>query len=93
MPSKTVAVVTGASQGIGRATALSLARDFSVIVLVARNEKKLEKSAAEIRSLDAEPMICALDLPDPQSAEIMVKSVLNRFGRIDALVNIAGAVP
>lgn len=86
-------MVTGAGQGTGRATALHLARDFSVIVLVARNKEKLEKSAAEIRSLGAEPMICALDLRDPQSAEIMVKSVLNRFGRIDALVNIAGAVP
>jgi 3-oxoacyl-[acyl-carrier protein] reductase len=45
-----VAIVTGASQGIGRATAVRLARDFSVVVLVARNRDKLEETAAEIRS-------------------------------------------
>ena len=45
---KSVAIVTGASQGIGRATALRLARDFSVIVLVARHEDKLEKTVADV---------------------------------------------
>jgi 3-oxoacyl-[acyl-carrier protein] reductase len=93
MTTKSVAIVTGASQGIGRATALRLARDFSVIVLVARNEEKLEKTAADIRSAGAEPMVCALDLREPKAADILVKGVLERFGRIDALLNIAGAVP
>ena len=54
---KSVAIVTGASQGIGQATALRLARDFSVIVLVAMDKDNLEKAAAEVRSLGAETMV------------------------------------
>jgi len=90
---KSVAIVTGASQGIGRATALRLARDFSVIVLVARNKDKLELTAADVISAGAEAIVYALDLREPQSAEIVVKGTLDRFGRVDALLNIAGAVP
>jgi len=90
---KSVAIVTGASQGIGRATSLRLARDFSVIVLVARDEAKLEKTAADVMSLGAEAMICALDLRQPESAKTIIKGTLKRFGRLDALLNIAGAVP
>jgi 3-oxoacyl-[acyl-carrier protein] reductase len=93
MTTKSVAIVTGASQGIGRATALRLAHDFSVIVLVARNEKNLEGTAAKIRSHGAETMVCAVDLREPQSSKIIIAGTLERFGRIDALLNIAGAVP
>jgi 3-oxoacyl-[acyl-carrier protein] reductase len=93
MTTKSVAVVTGASQGIGRATAIRLARDFSAIVLVARDKDNLEKIAAEVRSLGAETMVLALDLRQPQSAKTVIVGTLERFGRIDALLNIAGAVP
>jgi len=93
MTTRSVAIVTGASQGIGRATALRLARDFSVIVLVARNEKSLENTAAEVGATGAKAMVCALDLREPQSAKTLVEEILKRFGRIDALLNIAGAVP
>ncbi len=88
-----VAIVTGASQGIGRATALRLARDFSAVVLAARNKDDFQKTAAAIDAAGAESLICALDLREPRSAEILVNSTLDRFGRIDALLNIAGAVP
>jgi 3-oxoacyl-[acyl-carrier protein] reductase len=88
-----VAVVTGASQGIGRAAALRLARDFSAVVLVARDKQNLETAAAEITSRGAQTMVSATDLRMPQSAETVVKATLDRFGRIDALLNIAGAVP
>ena len=90
---KTVAIVTGASQGIGRATAVRLARDFLAIVLVARDEDNLEKTAAEVRSFGAEAMIFALDLRQPEAEKTIVAGTLERFRRIDALLNIAGAVP
>jgi 3-oxoacyl-[acyl-carrier protein] reductase len=70
-----------------------LARDFSAVVLVARNKDELHKTAAAVTAAGAEPVLCALDLREPASAEILVKSTLDRFGRIDALLNIAGAVP
>jgi 3-oxoacyl-[acyl-carrier protein] reductase len=90
---KSVAVVTGASQGIGRATALRLARDFSAVVLVARDKENLETAAAVITSMGAEATVFAIDLRLPQSAETVIKGTLERLGRIDALLNIAGAVP
>jgi 3-oxoacyl-[acyl-carrier protein] reductase len=88
-----VAVVTGASQGIGRATALRLAKDFSGLVLAARNGEALKKVAAEVKSSGAEPLTFGLDLSSRESAEALIKGTLDRFGRIDALLNIAGAVP
>src|SRR6202453_271078 len=90
---KSVAIVTGASQGIGRATAVRLARDFSSIVLAARNQDELENTASAVKSVGAEPLIYALDLREARAAEVLVKGTLDRFGRIDALLNIAGAVP
>lgn len=82
---KSVAIVTGASQGIGRATALRLARDFSAVALVARDRKKLEEAATDVRSTGAEAMIFDLDLRLAESAEIAIKGVLELFARIDAL--------
>jgi 3-oxoacyl-[acyl-carrier protein] reductase len=90
---KSVAIITGASKGIGRATAIRLARDFSAIVLVAGDKDNLEKTATEVRSLGAEATAFALDLRQPQSAMSIVEGTLEHFGRIDALLNIAGAVP
>jgi 3-oxoacyl-[acyl-carrier protein] reductase len=88
-----VAIVTGASQGIGRSTAIRLARDFPSIVLAARNASALKEVAAEVTDAGAEPLICELDLSKVESAETLMKATLERFGRIDALLNIAGAVP
>lgn len=93
MKTNSVAIVTGASQGIGRAAAVRLAREFSAVVLVARNKEKLEQTATEVRASGAQPLICALDLREVHSAQAAVKATLDRFGRIDALLNIAGAVP
>lgn len=90
---KSVAIVTGASQGIGRSAAVRLARDFSIIVLVARNKEKLEQTAGDVRSAGAEGVVNDVDLREQPSAETVVKGALERFGRIDALLNIAGAVP
>jgi 3-oxoacyl-[acyl-carrier protein] reductase len=90
---KSVAVITGARQGIGRATAIRLARDFSAIVMVARDKDNLETTAAEARSLGTETLAFALDLRQPESVKTIIQGTLERFGRIDALLNIAGAVP
>jgi 3-oxoacyl-[acyl-carrier protein] reductase len=90
---ESVAIVTGASQGIGRATAVRLAKDFSGVALAARNGDALKEVAAEVNSHGAEPLTVALDLHSRESAEALVKRTLDRFGRIDALLNIAGAVP
>ena len=88
-----VAIVTGASQGIGRATAVRLVKDFAGIALAARNGEALKVVAAKVRSSGADPLTFSLDLRERDSAEILVKKTLDRFGRIDALLNIAGAVP
>ena len=93
MKQNSVAIVTGASQGIGRATAIRLAKDFSAVVLVARNEDAIEDTADAVRSAGAEPLKIALDLSRAESPEAVVKTTLDRFQRIDALLNIAGAVP
>ncbi|HEY4089752.1 MAG TPA: SDR family oxidoreductase [Bryobacteraceae bacterium] len=88
-----VAIVTGASQGIGRATAIRLARDFEAVAMTARQADELKKTAAAVESAGAKALTYPLDLREPKSADILVQGVLDRFGRIDALVNIAGAVP
>jgi 3-oxoacyl-[acyl-carrier protein] reductase len=91
--SKSVVVVTGASAGIGRATALRLAKDFSAVVLAAQDIEGLEEVAAKVRESGAEPLVLALDLSAKGAADTVVEATLKRFGRIDALINIAGAVP
>jgi len=93
MMSNSVAIVTGASQGIGRATAIRLARDFSSLVLIARDEAHLQETAQKAKSFGAESLVLPLDLREPASPEKIVNETLSRLGRIDALVNIAGAVP
>jgi 3-oxoacyl-[acyl-carrier protein] reductase len=91
--SKSVAIVTGASQGIGRSTAIRLARDFSAITLAARGRENLEETAAGVRAAGAEPLVIDLNLADASAATKLVEQTLGKFGRIDALLNIAGAVP
>lgn len=89
----TVAIVTGASQGIGRSTAIRLAKDFATVVLVARNAAALDEVATAVRKAGAESLSIPIDLSQVEAAETVVKTTLERAGRIDALLNIAGAVP
>jgi 3-oxoacyl-[acyl-carrier protein] reductase len=88
-----VAVITGASQGIGLATAVRLARDFSALALVARNRANLERTATLVGNAGAETLVIEADLGEAASAQRVIDQTLTRLGRIDALLNIAGAVP
>jgi NAD(P)-dependent dehydrogenase (short-subunit alcohol dehydrogenase family) len=91
--SDTVAIITGASQGIGKATAMRLARDFSALVLVARNRANLEDTAKAVETAGRKALVIDADLSQPEAAQAIVDQTLKAFGRIDALLNISGAVP
>ena len=90
---ESVAIVTGASQGIGRATAIRLAGDFSAVVMVARDRAHLDQTADAVKAAGAKTLVIDLDLSEPAAAQAVVDQALATFGRIDALLNIAGAVP
>jgi 3-oxoacyl-[acyl-carrier protein] reductase len=90
---KSVAIVTGASSGIGRATALRLSHDFAALVLVARSGQKLAEVGEEASRNGAEALVMEADLSGAAAADRVIERTLARFGRIDALLNIAGAVP
>jgi 3-oxoacyl-[acyl-carrier protein] reductase len=85
-----VALVTGASQGIGRACALALAEAGATVALAARNEAKLAKVAAEIAATGGTAQAFALDLGNEQSIQACAKAVIARFGKVEILVNNAG---
>lgn len=85
-----IAMVTGASRGIGRACALELARAGDRIVLAARQTDKLEEVAAEIRAGGGEAFVLALDLASHESIKTGIARAAKEFGRIDILVNNAG---
>lgn len=91
--SNTVAIVTGASQGIGQATAIRLAHDFSALVLVARSRSNLAQTAEAVKAAGAQVLVIDIDLAEASAAQTVVDQTLAAFGRIDALLNIAGAVP
>jgi 3-oxoacyl-[acyl-carrier protein] reductase len=88
-----IAVVTGASAGIGAATAIRIAKDFTGIALVARRQAELDQTAQAVTQAGATPLVIAADLREPAAAEQVVAETAKKFGRIDAIVNIAGAVP
>ncbi|MFF8847902.1 SDR family NAD(P)-dependent oxidoreductase [Streptomyces sp. NPDC015127] len=87
---RTVALVTGASSGIGAATARRLAENGAFVALVARRKDRLEDLAAEIVKAGGTAMVVAADITDRLQAEGTVQQVLERFGRLDTLVNNAG---
>jgi len=85
-----IALVTGASQGIGRACALELARAGATVALAARNEAKLAEVAAEIEVAGGQAATFALDIAAEESIKAVAKAVIERFGKVEILVNNAG---
>jgi 3-oxoacyl-[acyl-carrier protein] reductase len=85
-----IALVTGASQGIGRACALALAKAGATVALAARNVEKLEAVAAEIVAAGGQAKAYALDVSSEESIKAGAKAVIADLGKIDILVNNAG---
>ena len=88
-----IAIVTGASAGIGAATAIRLAGAYSGLVLVARRQDELEETARIVTAAGVTPLVIAADLRQPAASDEVVAKTLEKFDRIDTVVNIAGAVP
>lgn len=86
-----IAIVTGASRGIGRAIALQLAQDGATLVLAARSEPGLAKVASEIKSAGGKATFVNRDLRDPAAPQAVVNATLDAHGAIDIVVNNAGA--
>ena len=85
-------LVTGASSGIGRATALAFADAGSNLVLVARRAQVLAKVAAEARKLGAQTLVAATDVTDPEAVAACFRKAVRRFGTVDIVVNNAGVL-
>jgi 3-oxoacyl-[acyl-carrier protein] reductase len=85
-----VALVTGASQGIGYACALALARNGASVALAARNQQKLDELAQQITTAGGKAAVFAMDVADEEQIKAGVKAAVTQFGKVDILVNNAG---
>lgn len=85
-----VAIVTGASRGIGRSVALAMAKEGARIVASARNEELLQELVAEIKAAGGEAIAVAGDVARSEDADKLVAAAVDAFGQVDILVNNAG---
>jgi 3-oxoacyl-[acyl-carrier protein] reductase len=85
-----VCIVTGASEGIGRRTAVRLAAEGAAVLLTARRQDALDRAVEECREVGGRAEALALDITAGDAGERLLGACLERFGRIDALVNNAG---
>src|SRR6267142_1249443 len=85
-----VALVTGASQGIGHACALALASHGASVAVAARNQQKLDELVAQITASGGKAAAFVIDVADEEQIKSGIKSALGQFGKIDILVNNAG---
>lgn len=88
-----VAIVTGAGQGIGRATALELARTGAALVLADINEQTIKKVKREVEEMGGEALTVHMNISSWDDAQRMARETMGRFGRIDILLNNAGIHP
>jgi NAD(P)-dependent dehydrogenase (short-subunit alcohol dehydrogenase family) len=84
-----VAVVTGSSQGIGKGTALRFAREGASVVINGRNSDTLGETEREINEIGAEVLAVESDVTDPAGVDVLFEQTMQRFGRVDILVNNA----
>jgi NAD(P)-dependent dehydrogenase (short-subunit alcohol dehydrogenase family) len=87
-----VAMITGASQGLGRALALAYAKEGAQVVINSRSEEAIRQVAEEAESTGAEVLALAADVSKSADVEKMVGAAVERFGMIDVLVNNAGVL-
>jgi NAD(P)-dependent dehydrogenase (short-subunit alcohol dehydrogenase family) len=85
-----VAVITGASSGIGRATMEAFGREGAKVVGAARREQQLREALRDVESAGGDGIVVPVDLEDPASADRVVDAAVDAYGRIDVLVNNAG---
>jgi NADP-dependent 3-hydroxy acid dehydrogenase YdfG len=85
-----VVLITGASSGLGRASALALARAGADVALLARSERDLQAVAAEVEKLERRALVLPTDLSDETAVLSAVEQVISSFGRVDVLLNNAG---
>src|SRR4051812_47014134 len=82
-----VVIVTGGSNGMGKAMAERFAKDGAKVVITGRNLEKLEAAKADIETYDGQVLCVQMDVRDPELVQSMVEQTKAKFGRIDALVN------
>jgi len=85
-----VALITGASQGLGRALALAYAKEGARLIINSRSEEGIRPVAEEVEGLGAEVLAVAADVSKGEDAQRLVEEAASRFGRLDVLVNNAG---
>jgi 3-oxoacyl-[acyl-carrier protein] reductase len=85
-----VAVVTGASRGIGRAICIAFAREGATVVLASRSIEKLEETSEKVKKAGGKAKIVVTDVSKEESIRNLVKATSETFGRLDILVNNAG---
>ena len=93
-PDPEVVLVTGSSRGLGRQTALAFAAQGAAIVIHCHSHREqAEQTLADVRALGAEATLCQADVSNPQQAKELIAAAMQRWGRLDGLVNNAAVAP
>ena len=85
-----VVIITGASSGIGKALAFEFGRQGAILVITGRNQSKLNEAAAELQAANIQQLALVCDSSSEEQTRKMIQDVVDRFGRIDLLINNAG---